>query len=81
MALVFAALLWLPQTDLEAAGLEITILKSSDLKAYNDAIDGFKATSPGSAIFAEYDLLGDLERGKQLAKRIRTSESSLMDIY
>lgn len=78
MALVFAALLWLPQTDLEVAGLEITILKSSDLKGYNDAIDGFKATSPGSAIFAEYDLLGDLERGKQLAKRIRTSESSLV---
>ena len=78
MAFVFASLLWIFPTQLEAAGLEITILKSSDLKAYNDAIDGFKATSPGSAIFAEYDLLGDLERGKQLAKRIRTSESSLV---
>ncbi|MBS0150705.1 MAG: ABC transporter substrate-binding protein [Nitrospira sp.] len=77
-ALVFASLLWMPSSYLEAAGLEITILKSSDLKAYNEAIDGFKATSPGSAIFAEYDLLGDLERGKQLAKRIRTSESSLV---
>ena len=78
MAFVFASVLWIFPTQLEAAGLEITILKSSDLKAYNDAIDGFKATSPGSAIFAEYDLLGDLERGKQLAKRIRTSESSLV---
>lgn len=75
---MFASLLWMPSSYLEAAGLEITILKSSDLKAYNEAIDGFKATSPGSAIFAEYDLLGDLERGKQLAKRIRTSESSLV---
>ncbi len=78
MAFVFASLLWIFPTHLEAAGLEITILKSSDLKAYNDAIDGFKSTSPGSAIFAEYDLLGDLERGRQLAKRIRTSESSLV---
>ncbi len=78
VAFVFASLLCIPPTHLEAAGLEITILKSSDLKAYNDAIDGFKATSPGSAIFTEYDLLGDLERGKQLAKRIRTSESSLV---
>ena len=78
VALVFASLLWMPPTYLEAAGLEIAILKSSDLKAYNDAIDGFKATSPGSALFAEYDLLGDLERGKQLAKRIRTSETSLV---
>lgn len=78
MGFVFASLLWMLPTHLEAAGLEITILKSSDLKAYNDAIDGFKATSPGSAIFSEYDLLGDLERGKQLAKRIRMSESSLV---
>ncbi len=78
VALVFAFLLSISPTSLKAAGLEITILKSSDLKAYNDAIDGFKATSPGSSIFAEYDLLGDLERGKQLAKRIRTSESSLV---
>lgn len=78
MVLVFATLFWIPATYLEAAGLEITILKSSDIKAYNDAIDGFKAMSPGSAIFAEYDLRGDLERGKQLAKRVRTSESSLV---
>ncbi|HMS82255.1 MAG TPA: ABC transporter substrate-binding protein [Nitrospira sp.] len=78
IVLVFATLFWIPATYLEAAGLEVTILKSSDLKAYNDAIDGFKATSPGSAIFAEYDLRGDLERGKQLAKRVRTSESSLV---
>ncbi|MFO0699776.1 MAG: ABC transporter substrate-binding protein [Nitrospira sp.] len=78
IVLVFTALFWTPATYLEAAGLEITILKSSDIKAYNEAIDGFKATSPGSAIFAEYDLRGDLERGKQLAKRVRTSESSLV---
>lgn len=67
-----------PVTMTHAAGLEIAILKSSDLKAYNEAIEGFKATSPGSAIFVEYDLRGDLERGKQLAKKIRASESSLV---
>jgi len=62
----------------EAAGIEIAILKSSDLKAYNDAIEGFKATAPGTAIYAEYDLRGDPERGKQLAKKIRASDSSLV---
>ena len=62
----------------EAASVEIAILKSSDLKAYNEAIEGFKATAPATAIYAEYDLRGDLERGKQLAKKIRDSESSLV---
>lgn len=78
LGFLFACLFGMPPSQLDAAGLEITILKSSDMKAYNDAIDGFKSASPGSAIFAEYDLRGDLERGKQLAKRIRTSESSLV---
>jgi len=62
----------------EAADIEIAILKSSDLKAYNEAIQGFKATAPGAAIYAEYDLRGDLEQGKQLARKIRGSESSLV---
>lgn len=63
---------------LEAAGIEIAILKSSDLKAYNEAIQGFKGTAPGTAVYAEYDLRGDLEQGKQLARKIRASEFSLV---
>ena len=62
----------------DASGLEITILKSSDMKAYNDAVQGFKATTSGTPIYAEYDLQGDVERGKQLARKIRTSDSSLI---
>ena len=62
----------------QAAGPEITILKSSDLKAYSDAVEGFKATAPGDATYVEYDLRGDLERGKQLARKIRASDSSLV---
>jgi putative tryptophan/tyrosine transport system substrate-binding protein len=63
---------------IEAAGIEIAILKSSDLKAYNEAIQGFKGTAPGAAVYAEYDLRGDLEQGKQLARTIRVSEPSLV---
>lgn len=59
-------------------GIEITILKSSDLLAYNEAIEGFKSASLGTAIFTEYDLRGDLENGKQLARRIRASDASLV---
>lgn len=73
-----AALLGLHVDEAHAAGVDITILKSSDLKAYNEAIAGFKATAPGTAIYTEYDLGGDLERGKQLAKKIRLSDCSLV---
>jgi putative ABC transport system substrate-binding protein len=62
----------------QAAGPEIAILKSSDLKAYSDAVDSFKTTAPGGATYVEYDLRGDLERGKQLARKIRASDSSLV---
>lgn len=61
-----------------AAGVEIAILRSSDLKAYNDAVEGFKATAPGGSTYTEYDLRGDLERGKQLARKIRASDTALV---
>lgn len=62
----------------EAAGAEIAILTSSDLKAYSDAVEGFKATAPAGATYIEYDLRGDLERSKQLARKIRASDASLV---
>ena len=62
----------------EAAAVEIVILKSSDLKAYNEAVEGFKRAAPGAAVYTEYDLRGDLERGKLLARKIRTSDASLV---
>ncbi len=62
----------------EAVAVEIVILKSSDLTAYNEAVEGFKSAAPRSAVYTEYDLRGDLERGKQLARKIRTSDSSLV---
>lgn len=62
----------------EAAGIEIAILKSSNLKAYDEAIQGFKATAPGTAVYVEYDLRGDLEQGKQLVRKIRAAGPSLV---
>ncbi|MCS6302416.1 MAG: ABC transporter substrate-binding protein [Nitrospira sp.] len=62
----------------EAAAVEIAILKSSDLKAYNEAVEGFKTAAPGAAVYTEYDLRGDPERGKRLAGKIRTSGASLV---
>ncbi len=78
MSLVLIAFSCFFSELVHAAGPEIAILKSSDLKAYNDALEGFKATAPGDATYIEYDLRGDLERGKHLARKIRATNSSLV---
>ncbi len=66
----------LGQTD--AMSMEIAILKSSNIGAYDQAIEGFKATGPSDAIYAEYDVMGDIEHGKKLARKIRASDASLV---
>lgn len=76
--IVLITMWYLVPPPLEAAGIEIAILKSSNVKAYDEAIQGFKATAPGTAVYVEYDLRGDLEQGKQLARKIRTAGSSLV---
>lgn len=78
-SLALTALWWsLLVVPIEAAAVEIAILKSSDLTAYTEAVEGFKATAPGTAIYTEYDLRGDMERGTQLARKIRASDTSLV---
>src|SRR5437867_12379069 len=54
-----------------SAAIEIAILKSSGIGAYEQAIEGFKAAGPSGTIYPEYDMQGDLEQGKKLAKKIR----------
>ena len=46
MTLAFAVLCCTYTLPVEADAVEIAILKSSDLKAYNEAVEGFKATAP-----------------------------------
>jgi len=62
----------------ESLAAEIAILKSSSIGAYDQAIEGFKSTAPSGTIYAEYDLQGDLDQGRKLAKKIRASEASLV---
>ncbi len=61
-----------------APPVEIAILNSSDIAAYQEAIAGFKATGPSHAIYTQYDLQGDLEVGKKLARKVRASDASLV---
>jgi ABC-type uncharacterized transport system substrate-binding protein len=57
---------------------EIAILKSSSIAAYDQAITGFKSTAPSGVFYSEYDVQGDLEQGRKLAKKIRASDTSLV---
>src|SRR5215510_2387761 len=62
----------------ESAAMDIAILQSSDIEAYREAVTGFKATGPIGAIYTEYDAQGDLELGKNLARKVRASNPSLV---
>ena len=78
---VVGLVLWLglcPLYVLESAAMDIAILQSSDIAAYREAIAGLKATGPIGAIYTEYDVQGDLELGKKLARKLRTSNASLV---
>ena len=62
----------------ESAAMDIAILQSSDIAAYREAIAGLKATGPIGAVYSEYDMQGDLELGKKLARKLRASNASLV---
>jgi len=62
----------------ESAATDIAILQSSDIAAYHEAIAGLKATGPIGAIYTEYDVQGDLEFGKKLARKVLGSNASLV---
>jgi putative tryptophan/tyrosine transport system substrate-binding protein len=78
-ALWLGLLVFVSYTSAHAAPpAEIAILNSSDIPAYQQAIAGFKATGPSGALYTQYDLQGDLELGKKLARKIRASDASLV---
>jgi len=62
----------------EVSATEIVILKSADITAYNQAIDTFKAALAGSATITEYDMQGDMARGRKLARKVRASNADVV---
>jgi putative tryptophan/tyrosine transport system substrate-binding protein len=62
----------------ESAAMDIAILRSSDIAAYREAIAGLKTTGPIGAVYTEYDVQGDVELGKKLARKLRASNASLV---
>ncbi len=61
-----------------ARALEIAILKSADIAPYNRAVAGFKGATTARTTFIEYDLRGNLELGRKLARKIRASNAALV---
>jgi putative ABC transport system substrate-binding protein len=61
-----------------AAAIDIAILKSSDIAAYNQAVAGFKTALPPGTNFVEYDMQGDVAKGRKQAQKIRASEAALV---
>jgi putative ABC transport system substrate-binding protein len=58
---------------------EVAILKSAEIGAYSEAIDAFKSALPSSfQVRLEYDLQGDMAKGRNLARRIRASDASVV---
>ena len=81
-AWAMAGLVWLVSlctlSVSESAAMDIAILQSSDIAAYREAIAGLKATGPIGAIYSEHDMQGDMVLGKQLARKLRVSNPSLV---
>jgi putative ABC transport system substrate-binding protein len=58
---------------------EVAILKSAEIGAYSEAIDAFKnALPPSFQVTLEYDLQGDMAKGRNLARRIRASDANVV---
>jgi putative ABC transport system substrate-binding protein len=58
---------------------EVAILKSADISAYSEAITAFKSSLPPSfQVTTEYDLQGDMAKGRNLARRIRASNAKVV---
>ena len=60
-------------------GEEIAILKSADILAYSEAIEGFKDALPSSFhVTGEYNLKGDIAKGRSLARKIRPTNPHIV---
>ena len=78
LALFFCISFLLLGLPAPAAALDVAILKSSDIAAYNQAVAGFKAALPAGTNFVEYDMQGDIARGRKQAQKIRASDAALV---
>jgi len=58
-------------SSVPAEAARIVALKSADVDVYNEVLEGFTSVSQRSTI-SEYDMEGDLQRGKQFLARLKS---------
>jgi putative tryptophan/tyrosine transport system substrate-binding protein len=79
--LLFPVLLlnaFLTLTVSPASAAEIAILKSADVAYYNQAVQGFRETLPTKTTITEYNLAGNLMRGREIATSLRAAPPDLV---
>ncbi len=72
------ALAWVVSPIQIVGAGEIAILKSSDLSYYEQAVLGFRAGLPSTMKVREYNLRGQLEQGRDIARSLRASPPDLV---
>lgn len=71
-------LLWLTSPSSSVNASEIAILTSAELPYYEQAVLGFKAGMPATTNVKEYNLNGQLARGREIGKSLRASPPNLI---
>jgi len=59
-------------------GAEVAILKSADVTYYNQAVQAFRATLSPDTTVTEYNLAGNLARGREIATSLRGGPPDLV---
>lgn len=57
---------------------EVAIFKSADVAYYNQAIQAFRETLPSNTAITEYNLEGNLARGREIATSLRATPPTLV---
>jgi len=74
-ALTIALALWALPLYAQSTG-EVAAVKSRTLRMYNDVLTGFSVEARARVV--EYDMAGDLERGKTIFRQIRSRRPALI---
>jgi putative ABC transport system substrate-binding protein len=65
-------------TVFPASAAEVAILKSADVAYYNQAVQAFRETLPAKTTVTEYNLAGNLTRGREMAMSLRAAPPALV---
>lgn len=73
--IIFSFLCFIP-SPVTSQALEVAIIKSRDIKPYRVVSDGFRMIIEASII--EYDMEGDMDKGKEITEKIKADRPDLI---